>query len=373
MSDARSDDRIPEERQASYTHLISLLQRGRHEPEALTASEQADIIARVQDRLTRATALPPQHQGEALPVQQPSQIRFHPSILRGSTRRGQVLRFARELVAVLLVGLLVGAALLVFRSAAHQPAVPSPTVATGPTATRPTATGPTAVSHFNGLQASIQVVTPGPYFLSELVALEVGLTNHTGQPVLLAGTDKPDIACYFSALSARITAGEAPTYTLPTLSVGCLQYLPSTTLGPGQTLTFHYFLPLTKSGAVMITMGSMQGFPPPAQGTPSRYDPYVGHWPAVSIQVDPQVPATRALALRSQGAQVIVQAPPAAQTQLLYRESIDCDHYGGGGGQDWSPLPTPVLSQPACPTAHRHWAYIVSAPGYATVGGTRDS
>jgi hypothetical protein len=139
-----------------------------------------------------------------------------------------------------------------------------------------------------------------------------------------------------------------------------------TTVAPGQTLTLHYFLPVTRSGEVTITMGGMRDS--------RQASPLDGHWPSVSIDVGPQVPASRALSLQSQGAQVIVQGPLEAQAHLLYWESITCDkHVGGGSRLDWSPLPTFVLTQPACPTAHRHWAYIVSAPGYATVAGTRDS
>jgi len=210
------------------------------------------------------------------------------------------------------------------------------------------------------------VVTPGPYFLRELVVVEVSLTNRTDRPVMLAGGKKPDIICSSSALSAQITAGSDPTYTLPTLPIACAQPMFMTTVAPGQTLTLDFFLPVTRSGVVTITMGGMPGIP--------NVSPLDGHWPSVSLRVDSRVPSNRVISLRSQGAQVNVHAPLAAQAQLLYLESITCDGYGGGGSRlNWSPLPTAVLSQPACPTAHKHWEYLVSAPGYAIVTGTRDS
>ncbi len=116
---------------------------------------------------------------------------------------------ARDLVAVLLVATLVGATLLMFRSAARPSGMQPPTVSTGPT----------AVSQVDGLRASIHLVTPGPYFLRELVSVEVSLTYRTGQPFRLNGGNQPDSICNSSALSAQITAGGAPTDTLPQLGI----------------------------------------------------------------------------------------------------------------------------------------------------------
>lgn len=354
MGDDRIDDSIPEERQEHYEQLIAVVRLGLREPTEVTAMEQSQIIARVQERLLRGEAL--SAQAEELPIpQRPSQTRSRP-ILSAPSRWVHLARVARDLAAVLVIGILVGATLLMFRSAARPSGVLPPTASTGPT----------AVSQVDGLRAAIRVVTPGPYFLRELVSVEVDLTNQTSQPFELDGGSKPDSACNSSALSAQITAGSSPTYIPPKLSIACAQPLFRTTIAPGQTLTIHSFLPVTESGEVTITMGGMRDS--------RQASPLDGHWPAVSIHVDPQVPADRALSLRTQGAEVIVQAPPAAQSHLLYWESISCDRYGGGGSRsDWSPLPTPVLSQPACPTAHRHWEYLVSAPGYAIVAGTRDS
>ena len=347
------DDRIPEESEEQNQQFIALLRRGLHEPAVLSSPDQSQIVDRVRERLLRGDAISPQV--EELPVQHPLQTRSRP-ILSLSSRSGQLARFVRDLVAILVVGMLVGAALLMFRSAAHQTAARPPT----------SSTGPSAVSEFNGLRASIHVLTPGSYFLSELVSVDVGLTNHTGRPLLLPGSNKPDSVCFSSALSVQITAGSAPAYTVPKLDMGCLQYLLTTVLESGQTLTLHDLLPVTKSGEVTITMGEMLGYP-------DRGDPLAGHWPSVSIQVALKVPPNRELSLRSQGAQVIVQVPPAARVHLVYLESISCDQYGGGSQLNWNPLPTHVLSQPACPTPHKHWEYIVSAPGYAIVAGNRDS
>ncbi|HEY7342976.1 MAG TPA: hypothetical protein VH591_19035 [Ktedonobacterales bacterium] len=349
------DDKIPEERQEHYTQLIALLRRGLREPTDASSVQHSQIIARVHERLMRGDDVL-SAQAEELPVHR-LRLQTSPRTIPSTpARRGRLTHIARDLAAVLVIGILVGATVLMFRSAIRPTGVQPPVASTGPT----------VVSQVDGLRASIHVVTSGPYFLRELVSVDVSLTNQTSRSVEFDGSSKPDIACYSSALSVQITAGSAPTFELPRLSIPCAQPLYMTTVAPGQTLTFHYFLPVTRSGEVTITMG---GMPDSHQASPLD-----GHWPSVSIDVDPQVPANRVILLRSQGAQVIVQAPPEAQAHLLYWESITCDKYEGGGSRlDWSPLPTLVLSQPACPTAHRHWAYIVSAPGYATVAGTQDS
>lgn len=346
------DDMIPEEREERYKQLITLLRRGLREPVAISSPEQSQIIARVQERLTQADDLA--SRPEAMPVQQPGQTGSRPRA-RTSSQRGRMLRFVNGLAAVLVAGMLVGASLLLFRSSLHQPAARPQT----------DATGPTARAQANGMEASLHLVTTGPYFLSELLSVDVSLTNHTRMTVELLGRNKPDDVCFSSALNAQVTGGGPPTYTLPRLVFGCLQPLYITWLAPGQTLTIHYYLPVTKSGEVTITMGSMRD--------PHLASPLDGHWPSLRIHVDAQVPSNRLLSLHAQGAQVMIQAPPAARAHLLYRESITCDQYGDGSHADWTPLATTVLSQPVCPTAHKHWVYIVSAPGYAIVAGKRDS
>jgi hypothetical protein len=347
-------DTIPEEREEQHKKLIALLRRGLREPASLSSPEQDQIIERVRERLTQGNDLSARL--EEMPVRQAGQVKSVP-IRSISPRRGRLPHFVNRLAAVLVVGILIGAALLLFRPSLHQNVVPPPT----------DSTGPTAHTQVNGLQATIHLVTPGPYFLSELVSVDVSLTNHTHVPFRLGGSGKPDTSCFSSALSVQITGGSAPTYTLPTLDIACPLPMFLTTLAPGQALTIHQYLPVTKSGEVTIMMGGMGG--------PHQTSPLDGHWPSLHIHVNVQVPANRVLSLQDKGTQVMIQAPPAARTHLLYRETISCDGYLGAGEglADWNPLATTTLSQPACPTAHKHWKYIVSAPGYAIAAGKRDS
>jgi len=346
------NDWIPEEGDEEYQQMITLLCRDLREPVVAPSLEQSQILARVRERLMRGDALASDMVEN--PVQRQVQSRSQP-VRNSPLQRSRLARSLRELAAVLLLGMLVGAALLMFRSADHPGATRTPTAATGPSAS----------SQVHGMQASIHVVTPGPYFLSELVSVDVSLANATGQPLTLQGSSKPDLFCSSSALGATVSGGSSPTYTLPELTVSCLQPLYITTLPRGQTLTLHLLLPVTRSGDVTISMSPLRN--------PSQAAPAGSHWPSVTIHVSLQVPSNRELSLESQGTQVIVHAPPAALPNLIYLESITCDQYGRGTRLDWSSLSAPVLSQPACPTPHKHWDYVVSAPGYAIVGGTRDS
>jgi hypothetical protein len=346
------DDRIPEEADEEYQQIIALLRQGLSEPQVEPASDQSQILARVREQLMRADDA--SSEIEEIQVQRQVQTRSQP-VVNLPWHRSQITRTLRDLAAVLLVGVLVGAALLMFRSAAHSGATRPPIAATGPSASL----------SVGGMQASIHVVTPGSYFLGELVTIDVSVTNQTSRPVTLTGSNKPDLFCSSSALRVTISGEGLPTYTLPDIAVSCLQPLYTTTLAPGQTLNLHWLVPVTKSGDVTISMSRMS--------TSSEAPSVGGHWPSVTIHVSPQIPSYREISLRSQGTQVIVHAPPAAQEHLIYLESISCDQYGSGTRLNWSSLPTPVLSQPACPTPHKHWDYIVSAPGYAIVGGNRES
>jgi hypothetical protein len=208
----------------------------------------------------------------------------------------------------------------------------------------------------------MHVLIGGPYFLSELLPIDVSLTNHTHQPVVLEGINRTADLCFSSALMVQVIAGGNPSFTFPKLDVACTQPAFATEVKPGQTITIHQYVPLTRSREVTLTMG------------PSSYhlsDPLNGHWPTVHIQVNPQVPQDRALSLQNQQRQVMIDMPAGAKAHLLYMQTITCENYFGSINIQWTPLLTNVLDEPTCLTAHPHWKYIVSAPGYAIVAGSQ--
>lgn len=358
------DYMIPEESEELHKKLIPFLRRGFHDPVTISPPESSQIIAQVRDRLIQAEYLP--SETEKTPVQQQGQMATSSPLTGVRSQKSRIPRFINILAAVLVVGILIGTSLLLLRPHTYSPAA-IPTAAS---------TGPSARTQVNGLEASIHLVTPGPYFLSELLFVEVSLTNHTSRSFMLSGLNKPDsLFCPKSALSARITRGNAPSYTFPLLSYACNDDEPLTNLARGQTLTIDHYLPMTRSGEVTITMGGQ------LMGTMSELKEYSGgtpldgHWPFLRIHVDPKVPPSRMISLHVQGTQIMVQAPQAARAHLLYMESITCGPntglYVDSSGTNWTPLTTTALSQPACPTTVlRRWDYIVSAPGYPIVSGS---
>lgn len=343
-----ADDLLPEEREDQ--EMMTLLRRGLGGSVPISDFRQPEMIADVRERLLRTDKL----SSQVLPV--PGQITARRIVSLPSRTRRRT-RLLSGLVAVLVVGILGVTAFTLLRIPLHQN-ITSPLSA-------PTLPGPSATTQVNNLKASIHIVTPGPYFLSELLAVDVSLTNHTQASLTLDGSAKPHSpSCNQDALVAQMSGGSLPFYHLPSLPGSvCLDIGYMTRVTSNQTLTMRHYLPLTKSGTITITMRGQVSFP----------DILNEHGPSVQIHVAPQVPASRKLAVHEQGAQVSVQVPQAAHVQLFYQYSIYCDNYAGDGSDIWSPLPGATLSQPNCPTPHPHWNYIVSAPGYSIVSGSQSS
>jgi hypothetical protein len=167
----------------------------------------------------------------------------------------------------------------------------------------------------SGLEMSMSI-TPGPYFLSEVLVADMTLTNHTNTTFMLR-----EGLCY-PALRLKQTGGKSPHYTLP----------------------LHGNTPVSNP---------------------------LGHWPSLQIQVASHIPSDRLFSLHLQGSQVHINAPPALH--LLYHFIVSCDSYGvtiDTGNSSWEPISTRVLGIPGsgCP-GNMRWQYAVSAVGYAVVAG----
>src|SRR5215469_4467163 len=118
------NDWIPEEGDEEYQQIITLLRRDLREPVVAPSLEQSQILARVRERLMRGDALASDMVEN--PVQRQVQTRSQP-VRNLPLQRSRFARSLRELAAVLLLGMLVGAALLMFRSADHPGATRTPT------------------------------------------------------------------------------------------------------------------------------------------------------------------------------------------------------------------------------------------------------
>ena len=341
----RNNDFIPEEEEQAYQQILAALRSSpsRHVP--IAAEEQAQIITRVRVRLALAKSLSLSPDASTLPSQ--PQFTPHPPTRQARKPRYQA---AHLLAALVVLGLILGSWAL-FKAYRFSS---SSTPVTGP--------GPVATTQAGGLEASLHVLIGGPYFLSELLPVDVSLTNHTTKTLVLGGTNAPATLCFKSALMVQIMGGGDPSYTLPNLDIACALPAIATEVKPGQTMMIHQYVPLTKSGEIALTMQE------------PTVDAFNGHWPTIHMQVSPQIPPGRTLSLQKQPGEIVINAPAGTQPHLLYMQNIDCPpYYGSPETRDgWTPLAGTILREPTCPAPHPHWSYIVSAPGYAIASGSLD-
>jgi hypothetical protein len=357
------NDLIPEEGEQEYTQLLTMLRSASQGRVPITSREQEQIIARVRERLasTTSSSLSTSSSTSTPDVGTfPPRYQFVPHLSRRHARTST--RLVTNLAAALVLIALILGSLALFRAypLSHLHGTTASTVASR--------RNPVAQAQSHGLQASLHVLIGGPYFLGELLPIDVSFTNHTQKPVWLDGSVRiPNNgtanACYPSELLAQLTQGSNPTTTIPQLDFACAQPYILTEVKPGQTITIHQYVPLIKSGDVSLIRGIL---------FPNRSgDPLDRLWPDVhlQLQVNPKAPKNRAISLRNQQGQVLINAPAGARAHLLYMQEITCDGHDLANPGQWTPLTTTVLHEPSCPTAHRHWTFIVSAPGYEIAYG----
>lgn len=287
------------------------------------------------------------------------------------------------IVAVLIVSLFIGSTVLLLVQKMHAPArhpvlskLASPTSATD---------ADSVDVKEDGLEMSMRV-TPGPYFLGELVLVHLALINHTHPTLKLAGQTTPTF-CSGSSLFATQTGGTSPHYIpytmpIPLVSFGtCSRFIgEGPILAPGQTVTSQTYLLLTNSGSVTLAckvffLLSVTG--PENELDPEiGPDPFAGHLPTLLLHVTPQVPAGRILVTQQEGSEVVIQGPSAMQLVVQnYIICQDAQHLpwpSGFGHTLWQPLSTNVLPRPDCAgntVTFALWKYAVGAEGYEVVQG----
>jgi hypothetical protein len=273
---------------------------------------------------------------------------------RRSHGRKQVVQRLNVLAAVLIAGLLIGGSIALFTNRSPS------------TTTRPVGSPVTVRAEAGGLEMSLSI-TPGPYFLSKLILAHMSLTNQSHTTFLVAGSES---GC-FPALRLSQTGGENPHYRLPLhfegVETGCLGRY--STLEPDQTITNQTYEPLVSSGLVTLTAQAHLW-----NTKDRRPGPLDGHWPSLQVQVASHIPSDRLFSLRLQGSQVFIEAPPTLH--LLYWFTASCVRDGMSAYADspWHPIAMHVLNVPGdlvrCPVKDVRWQYVVSAAGYAIVGGS---
>jgi len=375
------DDTLPEEGEPQYKELTTMLQQAYSKSVSVTPDRQAQILARVRERLEITDA------DEGVVSQDIVDIaQFGAPLPREVPRQHRLSRLLTLIAAVLVLGALVVTDLLIF-----QPRTPS-------TATHPTVAPPisplgkpiTVHTQANGLEATMRV-TPGPYFLSEMLEVELSVTNHSHDTLVV--TFLPEKSCTSdlpALLTVMMTGGSGPSdkalqhNLADNLCPSLLGLIPRQLFPPNQTMhMLSKYVVLTNSGHITLT--ALIGLAKQVPGQSNSYgslprslpnsDPLAGHWPSLQINVQARIPADRLITGQQKGTQVTIEAPPLVRSQLLYISILRCDL---NWGPNQNKLTTLILHQPPCddymhgnpPNRFIKWTYIVYAVGYAVFSGS---
>jgi hypothetical protein len=175
------DDILPEEQDPQNEELMTLLRRANLNSMIVDPIERTQIILQARDRLFPTD--PEVSRYEDITVPDLSDLGSFPNKPKAGTdkphRGRRLIRLVSALAAVLVVVAFIGSSLLIFGpwSPFHQyGSGTAPPI--GPVG------APVVVrTQAHGLELTMKV-TPGPYFLSELLEVDVSLTNHTQTTLL---------------------------------------------------------------------------------------------------------------------------------------------------------------------------------------------
>lgn len=374
----------------------------RLDPPPVTHAESTAAFARFQERLIAgSTGLILGNDNEKSKQEEfpPSRPGRQDSVLipmRSSTRMHRLGALIQTLAAVLVVAALLGASLLLFRhrlpSTATRPIITPPMGLASASPIGPIGKPITVHTAAHGLDMTMQI-TSGPYFLSEMLAVNLSLTNHINSTFLLQGTSPAPGPSNYSCrppLEVVMTGGEFPRdpnlQSALAATISCYDPHGTVQLQPAQTITNYQYIALTSSGSVTLIAQATFQKPALQDGViqmVSTASPLEGHWPSIQIKVQAGVPSDRAISLHQQSTQAIVDAPPAARGHLIYMSVFDCDLGRGasqhGGTDHWMSLSEMAIQKPQCgfsminrtpvPGKFLRWTYIVGTPGYAMVAG----
>ena len=166
-------------------------------------------------------------------------------------------------------------------------------------------------------------VPPGPYFLSELLAVRMTLANHSQTTYQVQGYLQPSYCD--SALWVESSGGGPPTYTWPTFPG--FMHCPGgmNALAPGEQWSIVQFFPLTPSGRVTLSAHAtfctarQHGAWRRSLRTCGGVGPFTAGWPSVTIQVAPEAPMNRTIVLTSGNGRVSISAPHGRRRSAVLR------------------------------------------------------
>lgn len=362
------DDSIPEEIETHHIELLSMLRKASPGSVQITPEAQEEMLERARARLLLSGQPDAASDEQATQTVGPvNSMPPEPASLPVPVRRkAGIARFASLLAAVLVVAAIIGAALLLFQN--RQTTISSPGKLPENTVT--------ARSTAGGLEMTLSI-TPGPYFLSEMLAADISLTNHT-QSTVYVGIPFAGSACGYTT-GVQVTGQDAPEFMVPiSMDHSCPAFNDSTPIKAGQTLTVQKYLTIQNAGKLTLTAetsfyeGSRRSnnlFPKAAP------NPLAGHWPSLQITVSSKVPADRKISYQRNGSRVFIDAPSDAQHPLLYLYGVSCSDYNdqggtGSGNYGWQALQKNVVGEPGCPGKNVQWSFAFGLPGYGIVQGS---
>jgi hypothetical protein len=363
------DDSIPEEVEPAHTGLVSMLRQVSAPPVQLSVEEQAQLLKRAEQRLLSADQASSASNEQ---VDQPAgamgsipskQLAARPITVRRGRR---MMQFATLLAAVLVVAAITGTSLLLFqhRQAQKIGAIPG---------LIPPPVGMVTVSSSAGGFEMTFSLTQGPYFLSELLAAQISLTNHTGKTAYVGFPFVGSACGYITGI--QVTGEDNPQFVIPIpTDHSCPRIFNDAAIKSGQTLTVIRYLPLTNSGHLMLTAETgfyTSAFQPPDLFPKQIAGPLDGHWPSMQIDVASKVPGNRTFSYSRVGPRVFIHAPQPVQ----YLYAVSCMDYNNEGGSTgtgnygWQALTKNVVGEPGCPGKNVQWRFAFGLPGYAIVQG----
>jgi hypothetical protein len=240
------------------------------------------------------------------------------------------------------------------------------------------AVGPatTVTAQKNGIEESMQI-TPGPYFLSELLEVRLTLTNHNKTSFEVQGVLANDPCT--GALGVAVTGGSKPQYLMPINSAFMSCPFIMSSLNPGQTVSILQDFPLTMSGPMTLAFSlrfmHLSKNKQDNQNTYTNFDPLGGHAPALRIVVAPKVPMDRVLSLQWIGPLVNVNASADAHANFRYyytcRNFVAIDGgFTATGNFIWQSFTQSFLNLPMCSGLVSQWQFSVGAPGFSVANGS---
>lgn len=373
--DEKNDDLLPEERESQNQVLTRTLSCAYRRSAQISTAEQGESVARVRERLMLAHQSAQQDVSEQQ-TDTAESTPLNPIMPTPFKPHRRIVRFVNGLAAVLVIGAIIGASVLLFtRHTSPIMALPSLPVGSSDTSGLTVVSSSTA----DGLTMSL-AITPGPYFLSEMLAVKVTLTNNS-QKNAYPGVPFSGGSCgYYPGVEIPYTG--SPQFNIPIAFDHSCPYIPAhpVTLKPDQTIRFLGYIPLQQSGQLTLTSpanfytgpASQQIFPGPT----SIPDPFGSQGLVARIHVSPTIPSNQRIPFKVHGYNATVETPSSARGPLLYAYSISCQDYNNDGGSTesgnfrWDTLMNATVRRPGCPGKNLQWSFAFAIPGYAVAVGT---